>query len=172
MRRRALTSRPAQRHSRTLITRLGDCAGSRAFPAGVTVLAGGRFVRVSDFNYAKARTLVAAAICGDLRADEGPDVYGNYGVLLSLGPQAPWWVDNASQFLDPFSTRQAEVGVKYERADSADGGPLQNAAAVLLSQGDSGSGYFCTSNLSTGEALRRAICALSRTGTRRTTALN
>ena len=41
-------------------------------------------------------------------------LYGNYGVLLSLGPQAPWWVDNASQFLAPFFTRQAEIGAKYE----------------------------------------------------------
>jgi iron complex outermembrane receptor protein len=34
--------------------------------------------------------------------------------MLSLGPQAPWWVDDASQFLAPFFTRQAEVGAKYE----------------------------------------------------------
>ena len=38
----------------------------------------------------------------------------NYGVMLSLGPQAPCWVDNGSQFLAPFFTRQAEVGAKYE----------------------------------------------------------
>jgi iron complex outermembrane receptor protein len=41
-------------------------------------------------------------------------IYGNYGALLSLGPQAPWWVDNASLFLTPFMTRQSEVGAKYE----------------------------------------------------------
>jgi iron complex outermembrane receptor protein len=41
-------------------------------------------------------------------------IYGNYGVLLSLGPQAPWWVDNSAQFLSPFFTRQTEVGAKYE----------------------------------------------------------
>ncbi len=41
-------------------------------------------------------------------------LYGNYGVMLSLGPQGPWWVDNASQFLTPYMTRQAEVGAKYE----------------------------------------------------------
>ena len=34
--------------------------------------------------------------------------------MLSLGPQAPWWVDNSSQFLGPFNTRQAEMGAKYE----------------------------------------------------------
>jgi iron complex outermembrane receptor protein len=41
-------------------------------------------------------------------------LYSNYGVLLSLGPQAPWWVDDANQFLSPFFTRQAEIGAKYE----------------------------------------------------------
>jgi iron complex outermembrane receptor protein len=41
-------------------------------------------------------------------------LYGNYGVLLSLGPQGPWWVDNANQFLAPFRSRQAEIGAKYE----------------------------------------------------------
>lgn len=39
--------------------------------------------------------------------------YGNYSVMLSLGPQGPWWVDNASQFLAPFFTREAEAGAKY-----------------------------------------------------------
>jgi iron complex outermembrane receptor protein len=41
-------------------------------------------------------------------------LYGNYGVLLSLGPQAPWWTDNGSVYLSAFLTRQAEVGAKYE----------------------------------------------------------
>lgn len=41
-------------------------------------------------------------------------LYSNYGVMLSLGPEAPFWTDNGSQFLAPFFTRQAEVGAKYE----------------------------------------------------------
>jgi len=41
-------------------------------------------------------------------------LYSNYGVMLSLGPQGPFWTDNGSQFLSPFFTRQAEVGAKYE----------------------------------------------------------
>jgi iron complex outermembrane receptor protein len=41
-------------------------------------------------------------------------VYGNYGVALSLGIQAPFWVLNSNQFLAPFFTRQAEIGAKYE----------------------------------------------------------
>jgi iron complex outermembrane receptor protein len=45
---------------------------------------------------------------------ENLTLYSNYGVMLSLGPQAPWWVDNANQFLNPFFTRQAEIGAKFE----------------------------------------------------------
>jgi iron complex outermembrane receptor protein len=41
-------------------------------------------------------------------------LYGNYGVLLSLGIQAPWWTDNDEVYLSPFQTRQAEIGAKYE----------------------------------------------------------
>jgi iron complex outermembrane receptor protein len=43
-------------------------------------------------------------------------LYSNYGVLLSLAPQAPFWTDNGTQFLSPFFTRQAEVGAKYSPA--------------------------------------------------------
>jgi iron complex outermembrane receptor protein len=39
-------------------------------------------------------------------------IYGNYGVLLSLGPQAPWWTKNGNDYLAPFFTRQVEAGVK------------------------------------------------------------
>ncbi|MFZ1087141.1 MAG: TonB-dependent receptor [Terracidiphilus sp.] len=39
-------------------------------------------------------------------------LYGNYGVMLSLGPQAPFWA--GGYFLSPFYTRQAEVGAKFE----------------------------------------------------------
>ena len=41
-------------------------------------------------------------------------LYGNYSVMLSLGIQAPWWVADSSQYLNPFITRQAEAGAKYE----------------------------------------------------------
>ncbi len=40
-------------------------------------------------------------------------LYGNYSVMLSLGPQGPWWVDNANQFLAPYFSREAEIGAKY-----------------------------------------------------------
>ncbi len=97
-------------------------------PGGIQLLAGGRFDSLHDHNYSVVAT------------DPGPDtlpsftdrtfwlpqyaitynpinslmVYGNYGVLLSLGLQGPFWADNGNQFLAPFFTRQAEVGAKYE----------------------------------------------------------
>jgi iron complex outermembrane receptor protein len=39
-------------------------------------------------------------------------LYANYGVLLSLGPQSPFWTDNGSQFLSSFLSRQTEIGAK------------------------------------------------------------
>jgi iron complex outermembrane receptor protein len=45
---------------------------------------------------------------------ESLTLYSNYGVTLSLGPQAPFWADNGSQFLAPLFTRQSEIGAKYE----------------------------------------------------------
>lgn len=41
-------------------------------------------------------------------------LYGNYGVLLSLAPEASWFTDNGNQYLTPYFTRQTEVGAKYE----------------------------------------------------------
>ena len=43
-------------------------------------------------------------------------LYGNYGEMLSLGPQAGSWtgLTNANDFLSPFITRQSEIGAKYE----------------------------------------------------------
>ena len=87
----------------------------RAHLRGHVVLqAGGRFVRVSDFNYTAARSLWLPQYAATYSPVSRLTLYGNYGALLSLGPQAPWWVDNASLFLTPFMTRQSEIGAKYE----------------------------------------------------------
>jgi iron complex outermembrane receptor protein len=98
-------------------------------PQGITLQAGGRWARVTDLNIAKtaganvkqvSRYLwlpqYAAAWTPPRIASRALTFYGNYGVLLSLGPQAPSWpnVDNASKFLQPYNTRQSEVGVKFE----------------------------------------------------------
>ena len=84
-------------------------------PGKLGLQAGGRYVRVSDFNYTSARSLWLPQYAATYSPIKTVTIYGNYGQLLSLGPQAPWWVDNANAFLDPFFTRQAEAGVKYEK---------------------------------------------------------
>ncbi len=111
-------------------------------PGRIQLIAGGRYDYLRDHNYS---LYSSCAIAADLNpttvstpdpcAPEFSDkpvwlpqyaitaspvtnltLYANYGVLLSLGPEGPWWVDNASQFLAPFFTRQAEIGAKYEPA--------------------------------------------------------
>ena len=95
-------------------------------PGHIQLLAGGRFDDLRDNNYSLTATspgtqptitdkfLWLPQYAVTFNPVENLTLYGNYGVMLSLGPQAPWWVDNANQFLDPFFTRQAEVGAKYE----------------------------------------------------------
>jgi iron complex outermembrane receptor protein len=95
-------------------------------PGRVQLIAGGRWDSLRDHNYS-----LNAADPGMTPILTGKRVwlpqyavtftpvtnlmlYGNYSVALSLGPQGPWWVDNANQFLDAYFTRQAEVGAKYE----------------------------------------------------------
>ena len=83
-------------------------------PANIVLQAGGRFARVTDFNYTSARTLWLPQYAVTWTPVQSLTLYSNYGTLLSLGPQAPWWVDNSALFLTPFMTRQSEIGVKYE----------------------------------------------------------
>ncbi|HET7103751.1 MAG TPA: TonB-dependent siderophore receptor [Terracidiphilus sp.] len=83
-------------------------------PGGISLLAGGRVARVTDFNYLGARTQWLPQYAATYSPRHDVTLYANYGVLLSLGPQAPWWVDNSSAFLEPFHTRQSEAGVKFE----------------------------------------------------------
>jgi iron complex outermembrane receptor protein len=95
-------------------------------PGRIQLLAGGRYDSLRDNNYSLTATspgtpptitdklLWLPQYAATYNPIDRLTLYGNYGVLLSLGPQAPWWVDNANQFLAPFITRQAEVGAKYE----------------------------------------------------------
>src|SRR5579863_1600908 len=97
-------------------------------PAHVELVAGGKVDSLRDHNYSLTATGLAASPTQTERTLWLPQyaakwsprdslmVYANYGVLLSLGVQAPWWVANSSEFLDPFFTRQAEAGVKWEPA--------------------------------------------------------
>jgi iron complex outermembrane receptor protein len=90
-------------------------------PGRIQLLAGGRFDSVRDHNDSGAtatgavdftdRTVWLPEYAVTFNPAAGLMLYGNYGVLLSLGPQAPWWA--GGYYLNPFLTRQAEVGAKY-----------------------------------------------------------
>jgi iron complex outermembrane recepter protein len=84
-------------------------------PGNIALQAGGRFASVTDYNYAGARrSLWLPQYAITYRPIPSLTFYSNYGTLLSLGPQAPWWADNSALFLTPFMTRQSEIGTKYE----------------------------------------------------------
>ncbi len=113
-------------------------------PARIQLIAGGRYDSLRDHNYSLYASCADAA---DLNPGTAPTpnpcapefsdrpvwlpqyavtfhpitnltLYSNYGVLLSLGPEGPFWVDNGSQFLAPYFTRQFEAGAKYEPGQS------------------------------------------------------
>ncbi len=101
-------------------------------PGRVQLIAGTRYDALRDHNYsayASCADFTDPSACLPNLTDkpvwlpqfavtfnpiESFTLYANYGVMLSLGPQAPFWTDNGSQFLDPFFTRQFEIGAKYE----------------------------------------------------------
>jgi iron complex outermembrane receptor protein len=91
-------------------------------PGRIQLLAGSRFDSVRDHNYSGKnesgdlnvtdRTVWLPQYAVTFNPVNNLTLYGNYAVLLSLGPQAPWWA--GGYYLSPFFTRQTEVGVKYE----------------------------------------------------------
>jgi len=85
-------------------------------PGRVVLSAGGRYDSVRDHNFGGGSTTDKAIWLPQYAATVNPvkdlTLYGNYSVMLSLGPQAPWWA--GGYYLAPFFTRQAEVGAKYE----------------------------------------------------------
>jgi iron complex outermembrane receptor protein len=98
-------------------------------PGRIQLIVGGRFDSLRDHNYSPYAASTDPEHSAPFFTDKtvwlpqyavtfnpvaNLTLYGNYGVLLSLGPQGPWWVDDASQFLGPFFTRQSEIGAKYE----------------------------------------------------------
>jgi iron complex outermembrane receptor protein len=95
-------------------------------PSRIQLVAGGRYDSLRDNNYSLSasspgtpptithKLLWLPQYAATFNPVSSFTLYGNYGVLLSLGPQGPWWVDNANQFLAAFRTRQAEIGAKYE----------------------------------------------------------
>ncbi|HUY94133.1 MAG TPA: TonB-dependent siderophore receptor [Terracidiphilus sp.] len=95
-------------------------------PGHVQLMAAGRIDSLRDNNYSLTATspgtpasfthklLWLPQYAATYSPVQNLMLYGNYSVMLSLGPQGPWWVDNASQFLAPFFTREAEAGIKYD----------------------------------------------------------
>jgi iron complex outermembrane receptor protein len=94
-------------------------------PGRIQLLAAARYDSLRDHNYSLTATSPSTPpintdkpiwlpqFAATFNARANLMFYGNYGVLLSLGPQGPWWVANANQFLGPYFTRQAEIGAKY-----------------------------------------------------------
>jgi iron complex outermembrane receptor protein len=85
-------------------------------PGRVQLLAGGRYDSVRDHNFGGSSTTNKKVWLPQYAVTYSPAaglmLYGNYGVLLSLGPQAPWWAGGF--YMDPYRTRQAEVGAKFQ----------------------------------------------------------
>ncbi len=137
-------------------------------PGRIQLIAGGRYDALRDHNYS------AYASCADFFSGIVPDpcapqptnkgiwlpqfaatfnplrdltLYANYGVLLSLGAQAPFWTDNGSQFLAPFFTRQAEIGAKYEPGQRIllTGGVFRMRAPFFYPENDGAGGLIFVS---------------------------
>ena len=87
---------------------------SLILPHRIRLTAGGRYASVGDYNYTGKKDLWLPQYSATWTAIDNLTLYSSYSQLLSLGPQAPFWVDNSSAYLAPFFTRQAEVGAKYE----------------------------------------------------------
>lgn len=89
-------------------------------PGRIQLLAGARIDSLRDHNYSAGLNTDKLIWLPQYAITFTPAsslmLYSNYGVMLSLGPQAPSWfgMDNANQFLGPYMTRQTEVGAKYE----------------------------------------------------------
>ncbi|HEY1986450.1 MAG TPA: TonB-dependent siderophore receptor [Terracidiphilus sp.] len=81
-------------------------------PGHVRLTAGGRYTSLRDFNLPATQGVWLPQYAATWNGTPSLMVYGNYSVLLSLGPQAPFWAGGL--YLPPFYTRQAEAGAKYE----------------------------------------------------------
>ncbi|MGD0347490.1 MAG: TonB-dependent siderophore receptor [Terracidiphilus sp.] len=137
-------------------------------PGRIQLIAGGRYDSLRDNNYSLTATSPTTPptitdkpvwlpqFAVTFSPIQSLTLYSNYGVLLSLGPQGPFWTDNASQFLAPFFTRQAEVGAKYEPGQRI---LLTTAffhmrAPFFYPKMIAGADSFCQINLTTGNPVQ------------------
>ena len=99
-------------------------------PGNIQLIAALRYDSLRDHNYSAYATDPTAGsvithkpiwlpqFAATFNPAKSLTLYGTYGALLSLGPQAPWWVDNGSEYLAPFHTRQFEAGAKYQHDEA------------------------------------------------------
>lgn len=84
-------------------------------PFHLQLQAGGRYDSLRDHNFGGSTNTDKNIWLPQYSASWNPvqdlTLYGNYSVMLSLGPQAPWWAGGF--YMSPFFTRQAEIGAKY-----------------------------------------------------------
>ena len=80
----------------------------------VRLTAGGRYTSLRDFNVTGTKGVWLPQYSATWNPSQALMLYGNYSVLLSLGPQGPFWA--GGQYLAPYFTRQVEAGAKYEPA--------------------------------------------------------
>jgi iron complex outermembrane receptor protein len=98
-----------------------------SLPGQVTISVGGQIDTLHDHNFSNIdpltgeqmlkvtdRTLWLPQYSIAFHPLSSLTLYGSYGKSLSLGPQAPFWALNGSVFLDPYFTRQVEVGAKFQ----------------------------------------------------------
>jgi iron complex outermembrane receptor protein len=135
-------------------------------PGHIQLLVSGRENSVRDKNYTTTEPTLTNKIVWlpqyavTFNPIDNLTIYGNYGVVLSLGLQAPWWAADSNQFLDPFMTRQAEIGAKYEPGErilltTA----LFHMRAPFFYPEDLGTGANCFGNGTTSET---PLCFLSK----------
>jgi len=130
-------------------------------PGNIVLQAGGRFVRVTDLNYPDgARTLWLPQYAVTWSPVQNLTLYSNYGALLSLGPQAPWWVDNSALFLTPFMTRQSEIGAKYEHGILLTADYFRMRQPYFYPRVIQSADHFCSTNLlrEDGEVVPGDLC--------------
>lgn len=80
-------------------------------PGHVRLTAGGRYTSFRDFNVTGTKGVWLPQYAATWSPAQPVMFYGSYSVLLSLGPQAPFWA--GGMYMAPYYTRQAEVGAKY-----------------------------------------------------------
>jgi iron complex outermembrane recepter protein len=81
-------------------------------PGRVRLTVGGRYTSLRDFNLTGTKGVWLPQYSATWNPSQPLMLYGNYSVLLSLGPQGPFWA--GGQYLAPYFTRQVEAGAKYE----------------------------------------------------------